>query len=63
MTPLVITSIITTDNGGPTYSSNAPVGLVSALTPAGSNESRTSAVPIWGSPYFECTDTVDYLLF
>ncbi len=61
--PIVIRSTITLDNGT-RYTGNAPIGLVTALTPAlivkvlGPHDQ-----PIFGTPYFECEDVVQYGYF
>lgn len=55
--PEAIESIITTDAGA-SWTSNAPTALATALAPATYNVATMSCDPVFGTPFFECTDSV-----
>lgn len=57
MAPIVLQSNITTD-AGVNYATNAPAALATALAPSISNETTTNCSPVFGSPFFECEDSV-----
>lgn len=57
---VILQSVIRTEDGGVLFGS-VSVGLLAALTPAEYNLALMSCVPVFGTPFFECTDIVTKL--